>query len=228
MSETLFLFYFGILIAISLLVALYLRIVRRTVKTYKKAASFIDDIIFSFNKDIETAKNQITQIGSNVEKSSEEIVKTKKTFLARVDLADFSIGQLSESHKNLGEDISRLKENLTQFSVRNDEFDNRLTKLELRDMITGSHEIVDTPIKLEKQKVMGPLTDTERVILNMLDLHGEKSAPEIQQQLNLSREHTSRLMKSMYSRGYIERRTNKMPYKYFLKKELKDLMQSNK
>jgi len=58
----------------------------------------------------------------------------------------------------------------------------------------------------------------------LLVSEGEKTASKIRERIGLTREHTARLMKSLYSRGYIERRTDKMPYVYRLKDEMKDIL----
>ncbi len=54
----------------------------------------------------------------------------------------------------------------------------------------------------------------------MLSMEGPKTAPEIKERVQLSREHTARLMKKLYEKGYLERETGKIPFKYSLKKEM--------
>jgi DNA-binding Lrp family transcriptional regulator len=53
---------------------------------------------------------------------------------------------------------------------------------------------------------------------------GPKTAPEIKDRLNLSREHTARLMKKLYEEGYLERDTDKIPFKYSVKKEMEKFL----
>jgi DNA-binding MarR family transcriptional regulator len=68
------------------------------------------------------------------------------------------------------------------------------------------------------------LTDTEISVLEMLAAEGSKTAPEIKEKVQLSREHTARLMKKLYEEGYLERETNKIPFKYSVKKEMENLL----
>jgi DNA-binding IclR family transcriptional regulator len=60
--------------------------------------------------------------------------------------------------------------------------------------------------------------------LEMLAAEGAKTAPEIKERVQLSREHTARLMKKLYEEGYLERETNKIPFKYSVKKEMENLL----
>jgi hypothetical protein len=229
MDKIIFLFYFVIPIGISLFVVLYFKIIKKALKEYKKSVSFLDDIIFSFNKDVKSTNDKMIQISKDVEKTSQDIVEIKKSLLTKTDFDDLESVKLIKSEENILEEIFLLKESVTQFSAKYDEIVNRLTILESLDIGSIYQEKnLKTTSKLVKQGILGPLTNTEHTILDILSQQGEKSAPEIQHELKLSREHTSRLMKSMYSRGYVERKTIKMPYTYFLKKELENLMQPDK
>lgn len=71
---------------------------------------------------------------------------------------------------------------------------------------------------------MATLTDTEIAVLEMLVAEGAKTAPEIKERVQLSREHTARLMKKLYEEGYLERETGKIPFKYNVKKEMESLL----
>jgi DNA-binding Lrp family transcriptional regulator len=71
---------------------------------------------------------------------------------------------------------------------------------------------------------MAALTDTELAVLEMLSAEGPKTAPEIKQRVQHSREHTARLMKKLYEEGYLERETGKIPFKYSVKKEMEKLL----
>jgi DNA-binding MarR family transcriptional regulator len=78
------------------------------------------------------------------------------------------------------------------------------------------------PIK--RDKAMASLTETEVAVLEFLSSEGPKTAPEIKEKVQLSREHTARLMKKLYEQGYLERETDKLPFKYSVKKEMEKLL----
>ena len=60
------------------------------------------------------------------------------------------------------------------------------------------------------------LTSTERQTIEILSREGPKAAPELGRCLNKSREHTSRLMKKLYLEGYVDRESNRAPFRYRL------------
>ena len=79
-------------------------------------------------------------------------------------------------------------------------------------------------IPIKRDKAMAALTDTEIAVLEMLSTEGSKTAPEIKERVQLSREHTARLMKKLYEEGYLERETGKIPFKYNVKKEMEKFL----
>ena len=79
---------------------------------------------------------------------------------------------------------------------------------------------IEPVIPIKRDKAMASLTDTEIAVLEMLAAEGAKTAPEIKERVQLSREHTARLMKKLYEEGYLERETGKIPFKYNVKKEM--------
>ncbi len=58
----------------------------------------------------------------------------------------------------------------------------------------------------------------------MLSKEGPKTAPEIKERVQLSREHTARLMKKLYEEGYLEREADKIPFRYSIKREMEVLL----
>ena len=53
---------------------------------------------------------------------------------------------------------------------------------------------------------------------------GEGSVTEIREQIGKTREHTARLLKKLYDKGFIDRNTSRMPYRYVIRKEIKELI----
>jgi DNA-binding MarR family transcriptional regulator len=78
------------------------------------------------------------------------------------------------------------------------------------------------PIK--RDRALAALTETEVAVLEFLSSEGPKTAPEIKEKVQLSREHTARLMKKLYEEGYLERETGKLPFKYSVKKEMEKFL----
>lgn len=83
---------------------------------------------------------------------------------------------------------------------------------------------IEAVIPIKREKALAPLTQTELSVLEMLALEGAKTAPGIKDRIKLSREHTARLMKKLYERGYLERDSTKIPFRYSVKKEMERLL----
>jgi len=83
---------------------------------------------------------------------------------------------------------------------------------------------VEAPIPVQGEDVFQRLTDTELELLQMIMDLGEGSVPEIRDRIGKTREHTARLLKKLYDSGFIDRNTSSMPYRYAVRKEIKDLL----
>jgi len=73
--------------------------------------------------------------------------------------------------------------------------------------------------------ILSSLTPTERETLMILNAEGLKAAPELGQRLRKSREHTSRLMKKLYLEGYVDRESNRAPFRYKLSETARSALQ---
>jgi DNA-binding MarR family transcriptional regulator len=102
----------------------------------------------------------------------------------------------------------------------------RVTSLEERakQLPILSESSVESGIPIRRDKALAPLTETEVGVLEMLSTEGPTTAPEIKERIRLSREHTARLMKKLYEGGYLERETNKIPFRYSVKKEMEKFL----
>ncbi|HUO41419.1 MAG TPA: winged helix-turn-helix domain-containing protein [Methylomirabilota bacterium] len=72
---------------------------------------------------------------------------------------------------------------------------------------------------LEENPVLDRLTPTERETLQILK-DGALRAPELGRRVNKSREHMARLMKRLYQEGYVDRETDRPPFRYKLNDKL--------
>ncbi len=72
--------------------------------------------------------------------------------------------------------------------------------------------------------LLAALTPTERETVQILSREGSKAAPELGKRLNKSREHTSRLMKKLYLEGYVDRESNRAPFRYRLSETIRSAL----
>lgn len=91
-------------------------------------------------------------------------------------------------------------------------------------VVIPTQNSLDAPIPLQEDSVLQELTDTELEVLKMIVDFGEGTVPEIKEHIQKTREHTARLLKKLYDKGYIDRNTSSMPYRYSIRKEIRDLI----
>jgi hypothetical protein len=220
----------GILLAATIGASVeYYRQIRKAKKEYEKAKEAVEDIVLSFNRELQREADKIEIMAYRVEGSTsradaglkrvESIEKKVAPFesqikaiaensadtLARVTKVDEKMSDIEASHETLKAKISGVEEQVQKFFF----------------VPEGKSEPV---IPIKRDKAMAALTDTEVVVLEMLSMEGAKTAPEIKDRVHLSREHTARLMKKLYEEGYVERETGKIPFKYNVKKEMAKLL----
>ena len=91
-------------------------------------------------------------------------------------------------------------------------------------VIVSPQNPVDAPIPIQGDDILQELTETELEVLKMIVDFGEGTVPEIKEQISKTREHTARLLKKLYDKGFIDRNTSNMPYRYNIRKEIRDLI----
>ena len=198
---------------------------RRAKREYDKAKGVVEDVVFSFNRQLREETRRLEAVAYKVEAIS-----------SRVDDAVDGVGELSNS-------VGNVKETLLADSQNREPVLARLANLEKKaGEITAAHESLlskvvgleaqaiqsrsvpdiglEAVMPIKREKALSQLTDTEVSVLELLISEGSKTAPEIKERVRLSREHTARLMKKLYEEGYLERETGKIPFRYTVKKEM--------
>ncbi len=99
-----------------------------------------------------------------------------------------------------------------------------LSKLASQPRVIVPTGPVDAPIPVQGDDILQGLTDTELDVLKMIVDFGEGTVPEIKEHIQKTREHTARLLKKLYDKGFIDRNTSGMPYRYSIRKEIRDLI----
>jgi preprotein translocase subunit YajC/DNA-binding CsgD family transcriptional regulator len=204
----------------------YLKI-RQASKEYMKAKKVLDDIVFSFNKELHTEGDKIRE---DTQKNSIKIGEALDS-LAHIepkvkDLED-RVKKIEDTTITITNNQESLKKEITNSLKRQSE---PLKETMMTSITSGGQEsgnLIAPPIPLRKERALGSLTDTEIQILKLLARQSEKTAIQIRSEINLTREHTARLMKKLYISGYVERRTDRTPYVYRLKKEMEGLLDIN-
>ena len=220
----------GIMLAATVGAALeYYRQIRKAQREYEKAKEAVEDVVLSFNRELKREADKLEITAFKVE----GIASKADTGLKRVDAIEKKVAPLEGQVKAISESNARILAQLTDvdtkmrdIGVSHETLKTKTTALDeqVQKFLTLPEVRSEPVIPIKRDKAMAALTDTELAVLEMLSMEGSKTAPEVKERVQLSREHTARLMKKLYEEGYLERETGKIPFKYSVKKEMEKLL----
>jgi len=211
----------------------YYKQISKAKKEYDKAKGIIEDIVLSFNRELKREANRLEiityKVDANLAKSDNSIERIKNIEKIVVPIKE-KINKINEITSTFLSTTSTIENRIQNFDDSNQKINNRIEKLEEKmTSLTELPEIIrETVIPIRREKALGAITDTEIKVLEVLSFEGGKTAPEMKNKINLSREHTARLMKKLYEKGYLERETRKIPFKYSVKKEMEKFLTNSK
>lgn len=218
------------LLIVTVVVALeYYKVLRRARREYESARETVDDVVLSFNRQLQHEAERLEASAYKIEGLS-----------SRVDGISKSIGQMQGTLQEKELKLASALQEDNRVSMKLDEmgkqvqglvtaqstFESKISSLDeqLRQGLVMPEPNVQGVMPIRRDRALAPLTDTELSVLETLTSEGSKTAPEIKERVKLSREHTARLMKKLYEGGYVERDTGKIPFKYSAKKEMQDIL----
>jgi len=196
---------------------IYYRRIKQAQGEYEGAKDIIKNITLGFSKQINGLNRAITKIDNRTEDSGRASKEALETSADALNIASESL----KASKDL--------------STRLEEAENTVNtmKSEIQKISKSTRAVTDRmpaegPIPLQQESVLERLTDTEVEVLSIIDELAEASVPEIRERIKKTREHTARLLKKLYETGFIDRITGGMPYKYHIRKEIKEAVQQYK
>jgi chromosome segregation ATPase len=217
----------------------YYRELRKAQKEYEKARDTVEDIVFSFNRELrreaETIESMVFKIDGTTIKTDaglrkiESLEKRVTPLESQLNVQLNTFNAVSESNALTMEKITTVDTKIRDIESSQESIKTKITGLEeqiqkFATVYEIKTELIMPGIPIKRDKAMAALTDTEIAVLEFLSAEGPKTAPEIKEKVKLSREHTARLMKKLYEEGYLERETGKLPFKYSVKKEMEKLL----
>jgi len=123
--------------------------------------------------------------------------------------------------KRFVEKVDKLQKNLKNVEQQFQEMRIHVDRLSRSQEGAAGARVV--PVGVVSEDTLGRLSPTERSVLELL-VSGPKAAPEIGRLMAKSREHTARLMKSLFEQGFVERETDRQPYEYRLNDKVRDVL----
>lgn len=207
----------------------YYRLMHKARFEYEKARDIVEEIVRSFKRELRRDNEKLDSIGFEIESNSARIEAATK----RVEDFDTKLPQLDRQLATVSDVVQKTSGAFTETGNRvialaqeHESLKSRIAALQEQiEKLSAMPEMkVEPVIPIRRDKAMASLTDTEIAVLEMLATEGAKTAPEIKARVQLSREHTARLMKKLYEEGYLERETGKIPFKYNVKKEMEKFL----
>ncbi|MGQ9624714.1 MAG: MarR family transcriptional regulator [Candidatus Bathycorpusculaceae bacterium] len=207
----------------------YYRQLRRVQREYTKAKEVVEDIVLSFNRQLNREGEKLETLAFKAEalsSKSERALNKAEEVEKRVYSLEGKVEPLLGSGRELPAKVEELDKKVRDAVASHEILVTKVSALEgdLRQLSKVPEIRVEAAIPIKREKALAPLTETEVAVLRMLALEGSKTAPEIKERIRLSREHTARLMKKLYEEGYLERDTGKIPFRYSVKKEMEDIL----
>ncbi len=207
----------------------YYRQIQKAQKEYERARETVKDVVLSFNRELKREASRLELIAYKVEGNAGKA----DTSLGRVESIERKIAPIESKLRVISENDAGILSKIAEVDTktRNIEAAHQTLRTKITEVeeqvqkLFALPEIKSEPvIPIRRDKAMSALTDTEVAVLEMLSAEGSKTAPEIKDRIRLSREHTARLMKKLYEKGYLERETSKIPFRYSVKKEMKKFL----
>ena len=207
----------------------YYRQIRKAQREYEKAKQAVEDIVLSFNRELKREANRLELIAYKVEGNTAKAntsIKVADSVEKRIAPFEIRLKAISEVDADILSKIAKVDKKMQNLEEVDQTLKTKIMEVEEQiQKLSIIPEIKSEPvIPIKRDKAMAALTDTEITVLEMLSAEGSKTAPEIKERVQLSREHTARLMKKLYEKGYLERETGKIPFKYSVKKEMKKFL----
>ncbi len=218
----------SVLSALTLVVTiLYSKRIREAQERYVEAKNTVEDIVISFNRQLQRQEDRLDTSAHKVGALSGRCEGlTQKLEGQRIEVEGLTkrVESLSAFEKKLTR-IDGLEKKLTEVASTRDMLLQKIAQLEKREGQQRETEAkIKAAIPIKREKALAPLTETELTVLEFLATEGEKTSPETKERIELSREHTARLMKKLYEKGYLERSANKIPFTYRVKEEMRRIL----
>lgn len=201
---------------------LYYKRIKRVREVYAEAKDDVNYIVLSFNKQLNRQEDRLGALAYRTEialSKSEDAMSKAKAHDKQLSGLPVNVENVAKIGQTTSAQIENLRKKVDDVVAKQKEFMRKTTEI-----IPAPEVKIKTAIPIKRERALAPLTETELGVLEILAAEGKKTAPEIRERIALTREHTARLMKKLYEKGYLERKADKMPYSYSLKEEMRRIL----
>jgi septal ring factor EnvC (AmiA/AmiB activator) len=206
----------------------YNRRLRELREEYISAKALVGDIVISFNNQVQKQEEKVAAAVQKITVTAskggriESKLEDQENQVAKMTA---ELSKLMQLEKEIQTQLTATTQKVTEATRDQDNLLGRIIDLEGRAKKPVAAETsIDAVIPIKQEKALAAITPTELSVLETLASEGQKTAPEIKVRVNLTREHTARLMKKLYEEGYLERTTGKIPFAYRVKEEMRRIL----
>jgi DNA-binding MarR family transcriptional regulator len=195
---------------------------------YNQAKGVVNDIIVGVERQFSRQKDRVLFFAQKIE----EILLENKKVTKKVEEYEYRLSDLSkivvdvpQTNDKFLTQLNDMRSEVLGIKESQNSMIMKLVEIEkIKKEVYVPDVQIEAAIPIKREKALEPLTETELMVLETIGKEGEKTAPEIREDIGFTREHTARLMKKLYKDGYLERDTHKMPYVYRLKEEMRKIL----
>ena len=206
------------LISLSLLIVLVVasyvfhQRIKLAASEYEASREMVENITRGFTR-------QLLKTEAGLDRLERETDQAREMALEALKKID-ELGASEVSEDLLGPVVERIE----AIDSSLEELRSQVQKIAAQRIATVKASNVAPPIPIKEEDVLQSLTETELKVLEVIQELGEASGPDVQKVIGKTREHTARLLKKLYEKGFIDRNTSSIPYRYSLRKEVQGLL----
>jgi hypothetical protein len=195
---------------------IYYKRISQAQEEYEKSRDIVRGITSGFTR-------QLSRLASAISGFENDAAEAHSVAAQALEISRISI----EASKSGVDERKLIAERFQGTEKAIDEMRKEILELSKRPAPTVQAVTMDAPIPLQPRDVLDQLTPTELGVLSLINEMGEGSVPEIREKIQKTREHTARLLKKLFDKGFIDRNTSSMPYRYLLRKEVVELVKNH-
>jgi len=207
---------------------LYYRRIRTLKQEYERARGVVNDIVVSVDRQFSRQKDRVLFFAQKIEDvllENKKVTKKVEDYEGRLSDLTKIVADVPHIEDKFSGQLNEMRSEVVGLKEAQEKVMKKFVEIEKIKKEAYVPEVqIEAAIPIKREKALEPLTETELMVLETIGKEGEKTAPEIRENIGLTREHTARLMKKLYKDGYLERDTHKMPYVYRLKEEMQKIL----
>ncbi|MCX6655242.1 MAG: MarR family transcriptional regulator [Candidatus Bathyarchaeota archaeon] len=194
---------------------IFYRKIQEATSEYEGAKESVRNITFGFTR-------QVNRLQQDIVKTENEVTQAKVV----ASEALRNSGEAKEAILKGLEAVKSLQNRVDSTESEVESIRKEMQKLALapKQRVVVRQDVMG-PIPVQQGNILSQITETELTALKKIAELGEGTVPEIKNHIGTTREHTARMLKKLYESGFVDRSTNAMPYRYSIRKEIRDIIQ---